>query len=115
MKANELRIGNFVKYYHLKKEKVLTFIRIKGIEEKCVLVNDVWQTISSCSIKPIPLTEEWLLKLKQSDGLMVKLWKDDEGIYVFGEKWKYPIQYVHQLQNLFFALTNTELAYEPKP
>ena len=75
---------------------------------------------------PIPLTEEWLLKFGfEKDNYMgsVSYLKDGGGFYLYcmvvGEnKGKFfferklddrDIEYVHQLQNLYFALTNTEL------
>jgi hypothetical protein len=79
--------------------------------------------------KPIPLTEEWLLKfgfekddvfdefftyLPIHDLCMDKLsFRVDEGFICY-ESIKYRtllkhIQYVHSLQNLYFALTNQEL------
>ena len=84
--------------------------------------------------KPIPLTEEWLLKfgfILEKD--LVWLREDEKEYQVYRKnisiidikgsyylwigieeddwysfEWT-KIEYVHQLQNLFFALTNTEL------
>ena len=71
---------------------------------------------------PIPLTEEWLLKFgfekKGVNRTRWTFWKidlveDEKGIYSFDESRIYiDIKYVHQLQNLYFALTNEELTYE---
>ena len=76
--------------------------------------------------KPIPLTEEWLLKFgfeKESnksystgEEIVYGVYKLDELTYNSIQKnWWFngvlsnqPI-YVHQLQNLYFALTNEEL------
>jgi hypothetical protein len=71
-------------------------------------------------MKPIELTEEWIIKFKfrkhkndirywQKDSLKVKL---TEKGYKF--QWYEAIlyiDYVHQLQNLYFALTGSELHY----
>lgn len=107
MKANELTAGRWI----------LDIFDPKNPKERQIDLDDLAMFKNYANhplpFKPIPLTEDWLLKLKQSDGLMVKLWKDEDGRYIFGEKWIYPIQHVHQLQNLFFVLTNTELVYEP--
>jgi len=67
------------------------------------------------AIKPIPLTEEWLTKFgfKKDDGFFNKdgVWLTPDfgldGINPFK-----PIKYVHQLQNLFFAITGEELTLE---
>lgn len=67
-------------------------------------------------IIPIPITEEWLVKFafidfeKQSFSYYV----ENNGEIVFKKSgldilYDYPIQYVHQLQNLFFSLSGEEL------
>lgn len=64
-------------------------------------------------VTPIPLTEEWLLKWFGEDGVgcyaeennMVELFLNN-GDYLIP---KNRLQYVHQLQNLYFALTGEEL------
>jgi hypothetical protein len=73
--------------------------------------------------EPIPLTEEWLLKFgfeewdknawqKGFDLSIHKIdsifWYNNNGINVL-------IKYVHQLQNLCFALTGEELTLIEKP
>ena len=74
-------------------------------------------------IKPIPLTEEWLLKFGfiPLDGLnwclgKIKVWSGATGIY---HQFTTPddiddvlLKYVHQLQNLYFALRGEELTIE---
>ena len=113
MQANELRINNLiaVKGFCVKVSKE-TF---KHIEDGKVL-----------EAEPIPLTEEWLIKfgfeksideywtidgsslwwlLSKSKNVGIKL-MDNE---VFGVMNRYKIEYVHQLQNLYFALTGKEL------
>ena len=81
-------------------------------------------------LNPIPLTEQWLLKLgftKISEGnfsignsIITKImWEDDEpewkfkrilssDIYYY-KRSMLPIDNIHQLQNLYFALTGEEL------
>jgi hypothetical protein len=124
MKANELRIGNYVKYYGNSKT-----YKIDGINTDA----EIWGNqgyirsgsakISIDAIKPIPITEEWLLKfglLKSGSVFFIddyyiifrenniqELGFDvDYGFYVLAE-----FEYVHQLQNLIFALTGKELNY----
>jgi hypothetical protein len=82
--------------------------------------------INECS--PIPLTEEWLLKFGfktrvtighsvqyfiginpiTRDWLFDILWLEDYK-YPFYRNGHFEIKHVHQLQNLYFALTNEEL------
>jgi len=124
MKANELRIGNLVYYEsendYNKLEKYLCKIDGEDIHKI-----DREENYAN-SHKPIPLTEEWLLKFGfEKDGFdwIIKLHYDTELILNFGKYSNAVIQdnedgdsislhnpkYVHQLQNLFFALTGKEL------
>lgn len=110
MKPNELRIGNY--YYWGQDNEILQvtlfdFYELYTGEENI----DSW--------KPIPLTEEWLLKFgfkynKKEMGFL----KDNFHIEVRGygcPVFVYPtfhltdIKHVHQLQNLYFSLTGEEL------
>jgi hypothetical protein len=110
MKANELRIGNLIDTgdFHIPS--------CKGIYE---MKND-WFTYSNM-FNPIPLTEEWLLKFgfKQDEtycSIHIKYGIELMNIankyfrgYYRGATIAIDIQYVHQLQNLYFALTGEEL------
>jgi hypothetical protein len=122
MKAEELRIGNYLLHdgYFIKSYSVDGFINvIKNID----------------NYEPIPLTEEWLLKFgfekrsKEKEFFIEHFyilgytvvnrsqWKKDMSLEGFGitECDNYipaDIKYVHQLQNLYYALTQKELNYE---
>jgi hypothetical protein len=110
MKANELRIGNwFIEY-----------------DEPQQFNGDFYHLID---IKPIPLTREWVIKL----GFKC-VWggSGEDLVFRYGEycktmdliqrsvfKYCLPvgscelkIEYVHQLQNLYFALTGDELTIQ---
>jgi hypothetical protein len=126
MKANELRIGNWVMSANYKKIKR----EIKDYSVEVIRAGDIHhlETFpSSKSIKPIPLTEEWLLKFgfeKKYDTFEFNGLNVDGCVVHFSfDKWasEYEIencdytevpsdiQHVHQLQNLYFALTGEEL------
>jgi hypothetical protein len=116
MKAQDLRIGNWVQFRHTETPVLITladFVR----EYKDEHLEDY---------EPIPLTEEWLEWFGFK--LPAHSWIGDKfHLSEYGKGSKYPnggvwvvamnknnaiiseIQYVHQLQNLYFALTNTEL------
>lgn len=145
MKANELRIGNWVKVK-----------KTTSVDENIFVLNEfrLGTILISANqvehIEPIPLTEEWLLKFgfeiydNEQDYRVIFRKEHENSIYVFyispkldknlpmcgafgiyndefeceitGHKeeestqyfaWK--IAYVHQLQNLYFALTGEEL------
>lgn len=111
IQANELRIGNYViaKGEIEKVDDVLLF----GIN----LHHDCWE-FEYKDIKPIELTEEILLKCGFSNFSKpqyrwllgdFKLDIDDFAICFMGNWLDIKICYLHQLQNLYFALTNTEL------
>ncbi len=108
MKANELRIGNFI--YNERNE--------------IFKVNWITEMIESQS-NAIPLTEEWLLKFgfkrRQIKDLISYILPSEIEIYQYQSNnykifFEYSdgvveIKYVHQLQNLYFALRDEELTY----
>ena len=103
MKASELRIGNLI---HNKQGNIvyvntnhLTLL-LYGIENE---------------FKPIQLTEEWLLKLGAKKDKIDNTYYLSELEIMLPNFFRYKtsiisrIDYVHQLQNLYFALTGEEL------
>ena len=137
IQANELRIGNFISMdfagptdctvVAIDQDQIFYIPRLK-VEEKTDLLRSLMVYVN-----PIPLTEEWLFKV----GFVFDL-KDDEykdGVHneVFSgsicvqkrhgnsnHKWELSIgcidirffNYLHELQNLYFALTGKELKIE---
>jgi hypothetical protein len=122
MKATELRIGNLVKYNDGGIFKVIGIYNF-GLDVE----DDIESTYMEYeNFSPIPLTEEWLLKFGFEINRQTKegnnIWRcySEEGFFeveqigssfflddnnCYGTK----INYVHQLQNLYFALTGEEL------
>jgi hypothetical protein len=112
MKASELRIGNLVKIGgEIEQLELCDFVDIH--EHKTI-----WQ------YEPIPLTEEWLLKFnlnkptnkhpyhfKKSmvEFLHSEYQNELKCFYNNVPMFSLPCTYVHQLQNLYFALTGQEL------
>ena len=106
MKASELRIGNWVQLGETTVQ--VDIITIYEPDNKLVSKSE-----------PIPLTEEWLLEFKAKQfGSAFKLQKGVKGITIrrhpngFFLSWPNrftKLEYVHQLQNLYFALTGEEL------
>ena len=127
IKAEELRIGNWVSNIHTNEDYQLTPQRWINLLRHFYPKDDCG--VSMCYIKPIPLTEEWLIKLgfTQHTEKTQDFYIDDDGYsywnicYGTDNQWWFhaglgngdvPIanpQYVHQLQNLYYALTGTEL------
>jgi len=106
MKASELRIGNHV-YNENKHIVEVNATRIMFCQD------------NKCNYEPIPLTEELLLKcvdfkLEHLDTHFVTkghtIWICNDMFLC--EKNGFILKYLHQLQNLYFALTNNELNIE---
>ena len=112
MKASELRIGNKIK-------------NIKGTEFNVLPEDFLEINANPDNYQGIPLTEEWLLKFgctKETDtapGIGDFSWYEKEelghdinffshGVGIIGITHKY-MKYVHEFQNLYFALTGKEL------
>lgn len=116
LKANELRIGNLL-YYDNEVKEICSIhsdntIRFKDKEKGSIGCFSVKTPL----IKPITLTEEWLLKFGYTEedfetGKIIIVTENNKLIGFIINKYSYSpvIKYVHQLQNLYFALTNEEL------
>lgn len=107
MKANELRIGNFIIEGYVDNPEVLT------VDGDSISFLDK----TDCrNIKGIPLDEDWLLKFgfkKGSQGSIQRYDRNNVDIEYNGLVYYYgtltTLTYVHQLQNLYFALIGEEL------
>ena len=106
MKSTELRLGNYVYSCKGGIETIVGMVAF-GIE---------------VTFEPIPLTKEWLLKF----GFNANRYNDEFELYPLmfdceytdhgewnisydGHPLSTEVKYVHQLQNLYFALTGEEL------
>jgi hypothetical protein len=118
MKATDLRIGN---YYIGCSRQEIEVVSGKTIEQ-------FESGVLPC-MQPIPITEEWLVKFGftyKSMGISGSIcnrhsghWCKDSKPYFAGSKKEFDIflqfgegveiPHVHQLQNLYFALTGEEL------
>ncbi len=137
MDAKELRIGNLVKINNsLLIETENEIYKIIGFNERTdwefpdsdgVISLQHIESIRTYSqfsqfIEPIPLTEEWLLKFGfEYDSIiwgkeLLMLSPNETFFNIWVETLTYgrleiEMRYVHQLQNLYFALTGEELNY----
>jgi len=113
MKATEFRLGNLIytKKYNFDIEKYETHVTEFNSTLFILMIN------KNKIFEPIPLTEEWLLKFGfekidhiHKDNYFKKNWLCCESLS-FDWRGGYigRIGYVHQLQNLYFALTGEEL------
>lgn len=118
IKANELRIGNLV--FLNDKQKVWEIMNGFDIDEMT----------ENSTVDHIALTEDWLLKagfikikflnayFVQENGykyldMIIRhgLFEGHRFIFDFANEKYVNLKYVHQLQNLYFALTGEELVF----
>lgn len=127
LKPEQLRLGNYI-------YSEVTTVNVKVTTQVLKLIESEIKTKELSRYKPIPLTEEWLLKF----GFERKFFNKEEtprwinkSFYMFIDAVWYitfkrdgyvsfiafdcflkDLRYVHQLQNLYFALTGKELEVE---
>ena len=116
MVSNELRLGNYLNYWKQNKSVKITGVLIAGLYADGYCYGK--GALSFFQFKPIPITEEWLLDFDfQYDTITYsknELMCSENFTFwykYFGEQGRilHKIKYVHQLQNLYFALTGEEL------
>ena len=120
MTSTELRIGNLVEWNN--EIGIISQLFEMEVVFKCG-ESDLYT-----ALKPIPLTEEWLLKFgfkydedeqgfllngfhlenRSNDIYAKNINKEDFGCW-FINSYLLEIKFVHQLQNLYFSLTGREL------
>lgn len=112
MTLNEIRVGNYAIWNNeIKRIGLDTF----------AYESDTYGNFES--YKPIKLTNEWLVKLGFEWDIFYQGWTDGNWVLTEGDKNQFRIsygkrkhdillwniKYVHQLQNLYFALCGKEL------
>ena len=116
MKANELKIGSLV-------EACGVVCQVHSITENAFYCRPTEKSdykkisaVAKYDFQPIPLTEEWLLKFGFERKIgwddLIYYAKNNVDLYEFLSGYEYcdfHIKHVHQLQNLYFALTGEEL------
>lgn len=125
MKAKDLRIGNLV---NSNKGEPCNVATIEGFAVGRIGLTDIphgyyFDDIIT-AISPILITKEWLVKLgfelvgKQYEAQEFDVYKNGYFTWNSNHGWwfcniniqnKAKVEYVHELQNLYFALTKTEL------
>lgn len=125
MKAQDLRIGNLVSVGN----ETCSVTGIDMVCEECIVFIDStpWNIKK---LSPIPITEEWLRRfgfVRSGDDIIwytlryqnIELDTDSsvgfETVYLVSPNGSNMcvISYIHELQNLYFALTHTELILSP--
>lgn len=120
--VQELRIGNWVNQPQLPHIAKITAIDYNGDDYYCKFKN-IHPACWCSHIEPIALTEDILLKcgFEKSDSFIgeclcctinncwIGLTFDNDCFNLVNPHYTNPIKYVHELQNLYFDLTKTEL------
>jgi len=120
IKANELRIGNKVDYYG-------NIVTINSINDTDVGFSDYIPIDYPLfdDINPVPITKDWLVRFGFEDDGPEWYWLNaNDKLTSIGYSYnikrqvidfceiEITIKYIHQLQNLYFALTGEELSYD---
>lgn len=134
MKVSELRIGNLFDIINRSHKVHLPCGIVRKIGQielfkvhlytpyQPFATQEPGDPIDISDLSPIPLTEKWLLKFglkeyyrsewqlkyENEKGLDVLI-KENRILVTFHGNYLRDAEYVHQLQNLYYALTNTEL------
>ncbi|WP_407533773.1 hypothetical protein [Elizabethkingia miricola] len=114
MNKAELRLGN---YLHDRNGNLCKVIELR---EDGIYAPVIGKAITGLPNKPIELTEEWLIKFGfklesdaegeyyENKGVGILILRSDDIHFFFGNP-NNKDKYVHELQNLFYALTGEEL------
>ena len=92
IKANDIRVGNFIDDSGF------------AIKVSPNTIEELW-CASWTWLKPIPLTEEWLIKF----GKINWLYKDTYGYYTTFNNKRIYFKFIHSLQNFYFCVEQKEL------
>jgi hypothetical protein len=117
MKANELRIGNII---HTPYDRYSIIDEVGYKDEKgYVKIKDKPMGYYLDFCNPIPLTEEWLLKMGfvsnpyqdryELNGIYLECYKLNGFLQLWESRTGVDLKTVHQMQNLIYAITNEEL------
>lgn len=115
MNCKELRVGNYVYCKGIIDE-------VLGIGDNDYYTEKHYHGVRDEDLTPIPLTDKILLKCgfkigKENNYILhdlIEIVETDYGntFFLMSNFIKSDVKYLHQLQNLYFALTNKELNYE---
>lgn len=126
MKANELRVGNLVDSYYIC--EVVTIHAGGGLRVRQLGFSGAADDTGIRKVRPIPLTEEWLLRFgaeliesgyDEGDVCIYKysrfrlIWKASYNYWYVtestSEEYLTKIEFVHEWQNFVFAMNGEEL------
>ena len=113
--ANELRIGNWIHEFNLPTQIDSRMLqKIESANERGKIIIDLspipitQEVLERCGFKKVPNTNEYFNEGKYPITLYMSNNRVSTSFWIGNEK-----RYLHQLQNLYFALTGEELQYTP--
>jgi hypothetical protein len=123
LKARELRIGNWLRFDNMISEPYNYQVSPRMFRQMGYDISDNLELKINNYHKPIPITEDILLKcgFRKDEDISYRWYFDfgwaviiaydlDDNCVRIGDSWDFSkLIYVHELQNLIFALTKTEL------
>lgn len=122
IEPKELRLGNYYKAANFTNHKKVVEAQVKTIAEELIYSDEGYEGLIGRKpedIEPIPLTEEWLIKLgyKKSDNDLFihkesgirEVLIEGSSYYLDTDKDYRTIDHVHTLQNLIYYLDGKEL------
>lgn len=110
MNANELRIGNYLQSSCIIKidaKFIYEYEKVGGNYKPIPLSEEI---LLKCGAKVLRDKERWVIEFGHNEGLYFDI--HEKYVELCFQRGEYPffkIDYLHQLQNLYFALTQTEL------
>jgi hypothetical protein len=113
MTTNDLRLGNYL-------GSNMGMVRVSEIQKDRLYINEGKYNLCRLieEVKPISLDTQHLLDFGFIEEDQNEFYKNGFGIYKIGENLElsnhdFPIKlkFIHQLQNVFFALTGSELVF----
>ena len=127
MEGTELRPGNYVLDVPSNQHKIVYGIsHLEGFDVAFVHYKNEFDKPATFLIQPIELTQEWLIKFgfKKRKNQHRYHWENKIVIMEFSDggfmtytgydiRYSPMLEYVHELQNLYYALTGKELVLTP--
>ena len=131
METKKLRYGNLVKDVETNEVVIFVCIDPDTLNNRCYIKfrnsNSLWDKgWPNADIKPIKITNKWLKNSKDWDfidyekrivlnymrykGIKIEICTDKTAVYFRDNLINY-IDYIHELQNLFYSLTKDELIF----
>jgi hypothetical protein len=118
IQVKELRVGNYVNHNNFKVPMMVSGLILEDSRCRVAVIGSNSTLMCGGSWSAIPLTEQWLIDFGFKKHITMDIYPtyslnnvnvNDGVVYIVGFGFVNYIKHVHQLQNLYFALTGIEL------